>query len=93
MNHFVWSLETLYGNRYISHNVYNLRHIAANVRKYGVLDEFSSFRFENFIGMIKHVKEDEKPFQQISRRLKEYELTSQTKRKIPGNLVRLETSS
>lgn len=31
------------------------------------------------------MKKDEKPFQQISRRLKEYELTSQIKRKIPEN--------
>ncbi|EFN66368.1 hypothetical protein EAG_05795, partial [Camponotus floridanus] len=51
-----------------------------NVRKYGILDEFSAFWFENFIEtLIKHVKKDEKPFQQISRRLKEYELTLQTK--------------
>lgn len=80
LNHFVSSFETLYGNKYISHNVHNLQHIAADVRKYGALDEFSTFRFENFIGMlIKLVKKGEKPLQQISRRLKEYELTSQIK--------------
>lgn len=57
----------------------------------GALDEFSAFWFENFIGtLIKFMKKDEKPLQQISRRLKGYELTSQTKRKILENLIRLE---
>ncbi|XP_025157709.1 uncharacterized protein LOC112589299 [Harpegnathos saltator] len=91
LNHFVSSFETLYGKRYISHNVHNLQHIAADVKKYGALDNFSAFRFENFIGtLIKLVKKGEKPLQQISRRLKEYELTSQKKIKISGNLIRLE---
>jgi len=81
LNHFVSSFETLYGNKYISHNVHNLQHIAADIRKYGALDEFGAFWFENFIGiLIKLMKKGEKPLQ-ISRRLKKYELTSQIKKK------------
>lgn len=72
LNNFVSSFGTLYGNRYISHIVHNLQHIAADVRKYGALDEFSAFRFENFIGtLIKLVKKRRKAtptnFQKIER--------------------------
>lgn len=41
--------------------------------KYGHLNRFSAFRFENFIGKItKFVRKSENPLQQISRRLSEF---------------------
>ena len=52
--HFVKSFSTLYGKEYISDNVHNLLHLCNDVRKYGPLDVFSAFKFENFMQAIKN---------------------------------------
>lgn len=54
LQHFVQSFEKIYGKEYISHNVHNLLHISNEVRKFGPLDSFSSFRFENFLQILKN---------------------------------------
>ncbi|XP_067216790.1 uncharacterized protein [Linepithema humile] len=75
LQNFVEQFETLYGVQYISHNVHNLLHLAADVRQHGPLDNFSAFRFENYIGILmKYVRKGEKPLQQIARRIEEYDL-------------------
>lgn len=56
----------------MSHNLHNLLHISYDVRKYGSLDEFSAFRFENDMSNIKKMlRKNEKPLQQLSRRYAE----------------------
>jgi len=45
---FVKTYITLYGSQFVSHNVYNLIHLAADTLKFGCLDQFSSFPFEFF---------------------------------------------
>ncbi|XP_058810388.1 LOW QUALITY PROTEIN: uncharacterized protein LOC131675428 [Phymastichus coffea] len=71
---FVPTFQKLYGRRYVSHNVHGLYHLANDVRRYGELDTFSAFRFENFIGRIKNlIHNGNRPLQQISRRLTEIE--------------------
>lgn len=56
----------------MSYNFHNLLHICADVRKYGALDEFSAFRFENYMSNIKKMlRKNEKPLQQLSRRYAE----------------------
>lgn len=47
LRHFVSDFGILYGEKFISHNVHNLLHLADDVRRFGSLDNFSSFRFEN----------------------------------------------
>lgn len=72
---FVKGFERIYGARYMSHNVHSLLHIAADVRKYGAVDEFSAFRFENHMQSLKKlIRKGDKPLQQLARRLHEIEM-------------------
>lgn len=77
LKYFVRDFEVIYGQKYMSHNIHNLLHLAADVRQYGYLDGFSAFPFENFIGILtKLIRKSERPLQQIARRLSEYEVLS-----------------
>lgn len=72
LKEFVIDFEHLYVRQFVSYNVHNLLHIVDEVRRFGRLDLFSAFRFENFIGKIKKlVKSGNKPLEQIARRLAE----------------------
>lgn len=74
LNNFVVSFEILYGKEYISHNVHNLLHLCSDVRIFGPLDNFSAFRFENFMTSVKRLlRKKEKPLQQLIRRYNEIE--------------------
>jgi len=74
LNHFVQSFEILYGKQYISHNIHNLLHLCNDVRQFGPLDNFSVFRFENYMTPIKkRLRKSEKPLQQLLKRYKEIE--------------------
>jgi len=53
LKHFVHSFVKLYGKAYASHNIHNLLHLVADVRKFGILENFSAFRFENYMSTIK----------------------------------------
>lgn len=82
--HFVTSFGTLYGEQYISHNVHNLLHLCNDVRKFGPLDAFSAYRFENFMSSIKKLlRKSEKPLEQLVRRYYEIECTEIPEKKIP----------
>lgn len=77
--HFVKSFELLYGKCFVSHNVHNLTHICNDVRKFGPLDSFSAFRFENYLSSIKgQLRKSEKPLQQLWRRYTELEINEDT---------------
>lgn len=74
LHHFVTSFEILYGKQYMSHNIHNLLHICSDVRTYGSLDNFSAFRFENYMASIKkRLRKNEKPLQQLYKRYNEIE--------------------
>lgn len=74
LNNFVQSFEILYGKQYISHNIHNLLHICSDVRIFGPLDNYSAFRFENFMTSIKRLlRKNEKSLQQLIRRYSEIE--------------------
>ena len=65
---FVEDFEILYGAEYVTHNVHNLLHLTNDARKYGVLEEFSAFRFESFIACIKMmIRKGAQPLQQLLR--------------------------
>lgn len=53
--HFVKSFQIIYGKGKVSHNVHNLLHICDDVKKFGKLDNFSAFKFENYMSTIKRV--------------------------------------
>lgn len=50
---FVRDFEVIYGAKYIHHNVHNLLHLTGDVERYGPIDNFSAFRFENHMMKIK----------------------------------------
>lgn len=69
LKHFVTTFTILYGMQNVSHNVHGLLHIVEDAKKFGTLDSFSAFRFENFLQTVKRiVRKHEKPLQQIARR-------------------------
>jgi len=79
LKYFVRTFESLYGKSLISHNIHNLLHICNDVRKYGQLDSFSAFRFENFLSSIKgQLRKSDKPLQQLWKRYVEIQLNSDT---------------
>lgn len=53
MEYFVQTFETTYGKEFMSHNVHTVLHIVEDVIKYGHLDKFSGFKFENFMTTVK----------------------------------------
>jgi len=74
LQHFVSSFALLYGVHNISHNVHGLIHLVQDVKKFGPLDCFSSFRYENYLQIFKKLlKRHDKPLQQVVRRYIEHE--------------------
>ena len=71
---FIHSFQTIYGKENVTFNVHALLYLAKDTKIYGSLDQFSAFPFENYLCTIKKLlRKGEKPLQQISRRLTEYE--------------------
>ncbi|KAF0682496.1 Uncharacterized protein FWK35_00038597, partial [Aphis craccivora] len=67
LRHFVISFEVLYGIHNMSHNIHGLLHLADDVKYHGTLDQFSAFKFENFMQQLKKmIRKSDKPLQQIS---------------------------
>jgi len=53
----------------IYYNVHNLLHLCSDVRTFGPVDNFSAFRFENFMTSIKkQIRKNEKSLQQLIKR-------------------------
>ncbi|XP_070159008.1 uncharacterized protein [Polyergus mexicanus] len=74
LQHFVSSFKLLYSVHNISHNIHGLIHIVQDVKKFGTLDYFSSFKYENYLQTLKKLlKKPDKPLEQIIRRYIEYE--------------------
>lgn len=70
--HFIDTFEEIYGSELISSNVHNLVHLVSSVKKFGPLDEFATFPFENFLGRIKNlIKKQNQELQQVAKRLYE----------------------
>lgn len=69
---FVELFPSLYDVRLMSYNVHVCIHLAEYVLRYGPLDNFSSFPFENFLGILKRrIKPSSNIFQQSLRHLDE----------------------
>lgn len=76
LHHFVSSFVLLYG----AHNVHGLIHLAQDVKKFGPLDNFSSFRYENYLQTLKKLlRKHDKALQQVIRRYMEYEQSNMNK--------------
>lgn len=74
---FVTQCKEYYGEKFLSYNVHNLIHLADDVRKFGPLDAFSAFPFENHLQSLKHLlRKHDKPLPQVIRRILEIEQNS-----------------
>lgn len=72
---FVEHYSEVYGRNMVVYNVHNLLHLADDAKRYGSLDNVSSFPFESFLGcLIKLVRKPNRPLQQVVRRIHERKL-------------------
>jgi len=63
---FVTDYSNLYGSQYITYNVHSLIHLPVYVLSHGPLDNFSCFRYDNFVQeIIKSMKSIKYPLQEI----------------------------
>ena len=70
---FVKDLSKLYGEQSMIYTMHSLIHICDDVRRFGSVDEFSAFPFENTLGRMKRmIRNGKLPLMQICRRLSEY---------------------
>ena len=51
--YFVERPEELYSDFFVSYNVHSLMHLAVDSFRFGPIDSFSAYRFENHYGDIK----------------------------------------
>ncbi len=69
---FVNGIQGLYGREFMVYQIHALVHLVSDVKKYGCLDNFSCFPFENFLGQLKSVlRTGNKPLSQVLRRVSE----------------------
>lgn len=52
--YFVSNYGSIYGEEYVSHNVHNLLHLSNDVQSFGSLDNFSCFKYENYMQKVKN---------------------------------------
>lgn len=71
LQYFVETFITLYGKENASHNLHNLLHIC-DAEKFGTLQEFSAFPFENYLqSILKMIGKNNNELQQIVCRISE----------------------
>lgn len=68
--YFVRKFREYYGDQYLSHNVHNVLHICDDVKRFGTINSYSAFKFENYLYTIKKsLKISGKPLEQIANRI------------------------
>ncbi|XP_012524204.2 uncharacterized protein LOC105829709 [Monomorium pharaonis] len=76
----------LYGENNVTYNTHGLLHLADDALKWGALDEFSAFIFENQLQQIKKmVRKNDKPLEQLSNRIFEI-------RSIQSNIITIDNT-
>jgi len=72
LDHFVKTFEQLYGSHLVSHNVHGLLNLTEDYKRYGPLDNCSTFPFENYMKNLKRMlRKHDKPLQQVVKRYEE----------------------
>uniref|UniRef100_A0A2S2NIQ3 DUF4218 domain-containing protein n=1 Tax=Schizaphis graminum TaxID=13262 RepID=A0A2S2NIQ3_SCHGA len=70
LKEFVSQYSNLYGPHNVSYNVHNLIHLPMFVKIHGPLDNFSCFKFENYLQEVKKsIKSSKYPLQEITNRI------------------------
>jgi len=68
--YFVSNYGNIYGDEYLSYNVHNLIHLSKDVDNFGSLDNFSCFKYENYMQKIKNkLHYSGKPLEELANRL------------------------
>lgn len=71
---FIRLFTEIYGYKYCNHNIHGLSHLYVDVLNHGPLDNFSAFRFENFMQHIrKDIRKPANALSQIFNRISERE--------------------
>lgn len=84
--YFVQVFKILYGPYNVSYNIHNVIHLPSDAMKFGPLDTFSCFPFENYLKNIKHLlRKGDKPLSQLRKRLDEMANFNVTKVEINSN--------
>ncbi|CAH0558730.1 unnamed protein product [Brassicogethes aeneus] len=69
---FVQMAKILYGEQFLSYNIHGLLHVVEDVRKFGRIESYSAFCFENNMREItKNIRKPEKVLEQYYKRVKE----------------------
>ena len=72
LKHCVKTIKSLLGNEALTYNTHSLCHIAEDCRRFGKIDSFSCFQYENFLRFVKKsVRSPKKPLQQLINRVNE----------------------
>lgn len=67
---FVKDYQEIYGSYQCTYNVHGLLHLPVDVLNHGCLDDFSAFKFENYLGKLKQkLRHSFQPLQQVYRRI------------------------
>lgn len=95
LDNFLENFSIIYDEKFVSSNIHNVPHICNDVRKYGVLDNFSAFKFENHMSFIKRLmRKPNQELQQLVRRSAEIEAVQSPdyKEVNPVNLLKMNHS-
>ncbi|XP_068993734.1 uncharacterized protein [Neodiprion pinetum] len=69
---FVTQGAKIYGQNFVVYNVHSLLHVIDDVERFGPLEEYSCFVYENHLGHLKRlIRSKRLPLQQLSNRLEE----------------------
>lgn len=72
LNQFIEIYMEIYGVAYITSNVHNLAHLVDEVERFGELESFSAYPFENMFGKIKRLlRNGNRPLAQAAKRIVE----------------------
>lgn len=73
LRHFIKQSGKLYGGHFITFNVHCLTHVPLDVLRFGPLDSYSCFPFENFLYQLKKlIRHSRNPLVQLVKRLIEF---------------------
>lgn len=73
---FIEHFCQVYGRRHVVYNVHNLSHLPDDVEKYGTIDKFCAFSFENYLGYLKKLlRKPNQPLMQVVNRITENNIT------------------
>ena len=77
LDSFVVEFEKCYGRQFMHSNIHNLAHIAAAAGRFGPLEKFSCFKYENHLGdLIRSLRKPSQPLAQFVKRTVEFEKLS-----------------